>query len=54
MHAAYQRLLELGATEHDKPTERGPGFITASVLDPFGNILGVMLNQHYFDMLPKS
>lgn len=54
VHAAYKRLLELGATEHDKPTERGPGFVTASVLDPFGNILGVMLNQHYLDMLPAS
>jgi predicted enzyme related to lactoylglutathione lyase len=53
-HAAYQRLLDLGATEHDKPTDRGPGFVTASVLDPFGNILGVMLNQHYVDMLPEA
>lgn len=53
VHAAYQRLLDLGATAHDKPTERGPGFITASVLDPFGNILGVMLNQHYLDMLAE-
>ncbi len=51
VEAAYQRLLSLGATPHDKPTERGPGFVTASVLDPFGNILGVMLNQHYQDTL---
>ncbi|GAA4606355.1 putative enzyme related to lactoylglutathione lyase [Actinoplanes octamycinicus] len=50
VEAAYQRLLDLGATDHDKPTERGPGFVTASVLDPFGNILGVMLNQHYQDV----
>lgn len=49
--AAYARLLDLGATEHDKPTERGPGFVTASVVDPFGNILGVMFNQHYLDVL---
>ena len=50
VHAAYERLLSLGATEHDKPTERGPGFTTASVTDPFGNILGVMFNQHYLDV----
>ena len=51
IEAAYQRLLALGATEHEKPTERGPGYVTASVLDPFGNVLGVMLNQHYIDVL---
>ena len=49
--AAFERLLALGATAHDEPTERGPGFVTASVVDPFGNILGVMFNQHYLDML---
>jgi predicted enzyme related to lactoylglutathione lyase len=48
---AVDRLLALGATPHGKPTERGPGFVTASVIDPFGNILGVMCNVHYLDML---
>lgn len=51
VHAAFDRLLALGATEHLKPTEQGPGFVTASVVDPFGNILGVMFNQHYLDVL---
>ncbi len=51
VHAAFARLLTLGATEHDQPTVRGPGFVTASVVDPFGNILGVMENQHYLDVL---
>jgi predicted enzyme related to lactoylglutathione lyase len=51
VHATFERLLSLGATVHDKPTERGPGFTTASVIDPFGNILGVMFNQHYLDIL---
>lgn len=55
VHASYERLLSMGATAHDKPTERGPGFITASVVDPFGNILGVMYNEHYLSTLnPKS
>ncbi|MGX6606607.1 VOC family protein [Micromonosporaceae bacterium Da 78-11] len=49
--ASYQRLLDLGAASHEEPTDRGPGFTTASVTDPFGNILGVMFNQHYLDML---
>jgi predicted enzyme related to lactoylglutathione lyase len=45
------RLLELGATLNEEITERGPGFITASVVDPFGNILGVMYNEHYLKIL---
>jgi predicted enzyme related to lactoylglutathione lyase len=49
--AEYDRLLGLGATEHEPPVERGPGFVTASVRDPFGNVLGVMVNQHYLDVL---
>ncbi|MFD4255188.1 VOC family protein [Amycolatopsis thermoflava] len=51
VEGAFRRLLDLGATEHEKPIERGPGFVTASVVDPFGNVLGVMFNQHYLDML---
>ncbi|RZT84647.1 putative enzyme related to lactoylglutathione lyase [Pseudonocardia sediminis] len=45
------RLLELGATEYEPVTERGAGFTTASVVDPFGNVLGVMHNPHYLEML---
>lgn len=33
---------------------RGEGFVTASVVDPFGNILGVMYNRHYLDVLASS
>ena len=51
IEACFDRLLALGATEHEKPVERGPGFVSASVVDPFGNILGVMYNQHYLDVL---
>ncbi|MEV6157680.1 VOC family protein [Nonomuraea sp. NPDC052129] len=51
VEAAFERLLSLGATVHDKPVERGPGFVTASVVDPFGNILGVMYNEHYLEIL---
>ena len=51
VEAAYERLLSLGAVPQAKPTEHGPGFVTASVVDPFGNTLGVMFNQHYLDIL---
>jgi predicted enzyme related to lactoylglutathione lyase len=51
VQVTFERLLAAGATEYEKPTERGPGFVTASVIDPFGNVLGVMYNQHYMDGL---
>jgi predicted enzyme related to lactoylglutathione lyase len=51
VRASFERLVSMGATVHEKPVERGPGFITASVVDPFGNILGVMYNRHYLETL---
>lgn len=50
VRASFERLVSMGATAYEKPVERGPGFVTASVVDPFGNILGVMYNQHYLDV----
>jgi len=44
------RLLALGATEHDGIRERGEGFTTASVVDPFGNLLGIMTNPHWLEI----
>ncbi|MEV8633756.1 VOC family protein [Streptosporangium sp. NPDC051023] len=49
--AAFDRLLALGAKEYEAPQERGEGFVTAAVTDPFGNILGVMYNRHYLEVL---
>jgi predicted enzyme related to lactoylglutathione lyase len=51
VEASFERLLSLGATVHEKPIERGPGYVTASVIDPFGNLLGVMYNVHYLEVL---
>ena len=48
------RLLEMGATEWEPITERGPGFVTASVVDPFGNLLGVMTNVHYVEQADRA
>ncbi|MBJ8084970.1 glyoxalase [Bacillus wiedmannii] len=52
--ATFKNLLSMGAKEYEAPTERGKGFITASVVDPFGNILGIMYNQHYLDVLGST
>lgn len=51
VQASFDRLVSMGATAHQEPIERGPGFVTASVVDPFGNILGVMFNEHYLEIL---
>jgi predicted enzyme related to lactoylglutathione lyase len=48
--ATINRLLTMGAKEHEPPRDFG-GFIAASVVDPFGNILGVMYNPHYLEVL---
>jgi predicted enzyme related to lactoylglutathione lyase len=52
--AVVARLLSLGAKEYEPITERGEGFVTASVVDPFGNILGVMYNPHYLEVVGKT
>lgn len=41
----------MGATQHEAIKDRGHGFVTASVVDPFGNILGIMYNPHYLEIL---
>lgn len=49
--ATFGKLLAAGATQYEPVTSRGPGFVTASVVDPFGNVLGVMENAHYLEVL---
>lgn len=52
--ATFEKLLSMGAKEYQAPTHRGEGFITASVVDPFGNILGIMYNAHYLQVLSAA
>ena len=52
IEAAFEQLKAMGAKEYDPITKRGDsGFVTASVMDPFGNILGIMYNPHYVEVL---
>ncbi|MEV4659243.1 VOC family protein [Micromonospora sp. NPDC049301] len=52
LDATVRRLLAMGATEYQPITPHGDGgFVTAAVVDPFGNVLGVMNNPHYLDIL---
>jgi predicted enzyme related to lactoylglutathione lyase len=41
------RLLELGARERGGVQDVGDGIRVATVLDPFGNALGVIENPHF-------
>jgi len=51
LKATLDRLIALGATEYEPIIDRTQGFVTASVVDPFGNILGIMQNPHYLEIL---
>jgi predicted enzyme related to lactoylglutathione lyase len=45
--AAAERLLSLGATSRTAVQEVGEGIKVATVLDPFGNVFGVIENPHF-------
>jgi predicted enzyme related to lactoylglutathione lyase len=45
--AAHARLVSLGAREHRAIQEVGEGIVVGSVVDPFGNVLGVIQNPHF-------
>jgi predicted enzyme related to lactoylglutathione lyase len=49
--ATLEKVKGMGATEYEPLTKREADFITASVVDPFGNILGLMYNPHYLEIL---
>ena len=51
---SFERLLAMGAVAHQPPTQRGEGFVTASVVDPFGNLLGIMYNPHWVQLLDDT
>ena len=43
----YNRLLKLGATEHEKPTNVGGELMVASLKDPWGNCIGLIYNPEF-------
>ena len=49
--AVEELLVARGATLLEPRTDREAGWVTASVVDPFGNILGLMHSPHYLEML---
>ena len=54
VQAALDRLLAMGATPYTPLTKWGDaGFVTAAAADPFGNVLGIMYNPHYLEVLGR-
>ncbi|MFI1399567.1 VOC family protein [Streptomyces sp. NPDC020681] len=52
LEGTLEKLLAKGAKEYQPLTAHGDGgFVTASVVDPFGNVLGIMTNPHYMEIL---
>lgn len=57
LQGTLDRLLSLGAILYQPITDHSQGqgrFVTASVTDPFGNILGIMTNKHYLEIVAQS
>lgn len=54
LEQTVERLEQLGATVKEPIRAFGDnGFRAASVVDPFGNLVGVMENPHYESILEK-
>ena len=47
IHASFNRLIGLGATAFDPVIQRGEGWWSASVSDPFGNLIGLIQSPHW-------
>lgn len=57
LQATFDKLVSLGASMYEPIIDRSQGqgrFVTASVIDPFGNILGIMTNKHYLEILQNT
>jgi predicted enzyme related to lactoylglutathione lyase len=47
IEAEVARIVALGASEHEPIQEVGEGIKVAELKDPFGNVLGLILNPHF-------
>jgi predicted enzyme related to lactoylglutathione lyase len=47
IEAEYHRFIELGATEHEAPKNVGGEIVVASVIDPWGNAIGLICNPYF-------
>ena len=49
---AHGRLLEMGASRHGDVQDVGDGIRVATVLDPDGNVFGIIENPHFSSGTP--
>lgn len=54
VNTTLERAASMGAKQLEAPQDRGNGFHTATAVDPFGNILGIMHNPHYLEVLAST
>ncbi|MEQ8477769.1 VOC family protein [Fulvivirga sp.] len=57
LEATFELFTSKGARLYEPITDRSGGkmaFVTASLVDPFGNILGIMTNSHYMETLNRK
>ena len=47
MQESYTKFITLGATEHEPPFNVGGEIVTATVKDPFGNLIGLIYNPQF-------
>jgi predicted enzyme related to lactoylglutathione lyase len=57
LKTTLDKLIYMGAIIYQPITDHSGGngrFVTASVVDPFGNILGIMTNKHFLEILNQK
>ena len=47
IEAAFKYFIACGATEFEPIEEVGSGILTASIKDPWGNLIGLIYNPHF-------
>jgi lactoylglutathione lyase len=47
INETYNHLIANGATEHEKPSNVGGDIMTASVMDPWDNVVGLIYNPAF-------
>ena len=47
IQSVYDNFIEDGATENEKPYNVGGDLMTATVKDPWGNVIGLIYNPEF-------
>ncbi|MBX2901749.1 MAG: VOC family protein [Cyclobacteriaceae bacterium] len=47
IESEFNRLVALGATAHESPTNVGGEIVTATVRDPWDNVIGIIFNPEF-------